>query len=69
VRSLGYFIGCICILFIYDMHPMLYNISNLLMIDSLPFSKHALNASAAVMVRIPNDVFVFISFPLKPNAV
>ena len=28
------------------MHSMLYNISNLLMIDPLPFSKHALNGTA-----------------------
>jgi hypothetical protein len=28
------------------MHPMLYNISNLLMIDSLPFSKHALKSAS-----------------------
>ena len=42
-------VGCVCIHSIYDRRAMLYNISNLLMIDSLPFSKHALRTSYGVV--------------------
>src|SRR5580700_9672239 len=42
LRSVGYFVGCVCIRTIYDRVIMLYNISNLLRISLFPFLKHAL---------------------------